>query len=437
MTEPKKKKSKRTRNLIFILVVIIVVAALAAVGVKSGKGKTTEHKLESYQDTEKVGYGDIREVVSAQGPLAPFETVHVRSEASGKVDKLYVETGDYVKKDDPLVELDQKDLLIELRRAEASVQAAKANLDQQKKGWVPIEKARVEEQIRALEIELTQRESDLARVKELHKKGFASDSELEAAQFARDQTDVALQNAKEQLEILLEGSPEEIVALYEAYYRQAKADYDRAQNALGNSTIISPMDGVVLERFVTEGSVIVSSQASFGGTNDLVVLIGDMSKMKVKALVDETDIGQVHIGQKAVIRVDAFEDEEFDAEVTKINPMGDTSMTVTSFEVEMVIDNPDGKLLTNLTAYVDIITNEVTDVLRVPDRAVRSVGGKDYVFVVDDDDVLHQREVDLGITDYESTQVLSGLEDGERVVSKGVPSSLFEEPKEEEGKDGN
>jgi HlyD family secretion protein len=350
---------------------------------------------------------------------------------------LFVETGDQVMQRDPLVELDQEDLRIELRRAEAAVEAARANLAQQRKGWVPAEKARVEQQIRTLEIDLDQRENDLTRVKELHEGGFASDTELEAAQYARDQAAVALENAHEQLDILLEGNPKEIVDFYEATYRQTKAEYDRAASALGEATIFSPMDGVVLERFVTEGSVIVSSQASFGAGNDMVVLIGDLSRMKIKALVDETDIGRVHIGQKALINVDAFEDEEFEAQVTKINPMGKTATTVTSFEVEMEIENPEGKLLPNLTAYVDIITDEVTDVLIVPDRAVLRSGGKDYVFVVDDEDILHQRQVELGVTDYENTEVLSGLEEGERVVVRGVPSQLFEEEEEdkEEGKD--
>jgi multidrug efflux pump subunit AcrA (membrane-fusion protein) len=101
----------------------------------------------------------------------------------------------------------------------------------------------------------------------------------------------------------------------------------------------------------------------------------------------------------------------------------------------MEIDNPEGKLLPNLTAYVDIVTNEVKDVLIVPDKAVLRSNGKDYVFVVDDDDILHQREVALGATDYENTEVLSGVEEGERVVSKGVPTQPFDaEKKSKKGK---
>jgi HlyD family secretion protein len=434
MAKPEKRKSRKLRNFIFILVVIAFATVLATVASKSG-GTKGEHKLASYMGTDEAKRGDIRQVVSAQGPLSPYDTVHVRSEASGRVAELFVETGDRVKVGDPLVELDQKNLLIELNRAKAAVEAAKANLDQQKKGWVPSEKSRVEQQIRTLEIDLNQRETDLARVEKLHAAGFASDSELEAAQYARNQAAVALQNAREQLDILLEGNPKEIVDYYQANYRMVKAEYDRAQTALGDATILSPMDGVVLQRFVTEGSVIVSSQASFGGNNDLVVLIGDLSRMKVKALVDETDIGKVQFGQKALITVDAFEGEEFEARVAKINPMGNISTTVTNFEVEMEIDNPEGKLLPNLTAYVDIVTNEVKDVLIVPDKAVLRSNGKDYVFVVDDDDILHQREVALGATDYENTEVLSGVEEGERVVSKGVPTQPFDaEKKSKKGK---
>jgi len=188
----------------------------------------------------------------------------------------------------------------------------------------------------------------------------------------------------------------------------------------------------VLEKFITEGSVVVSSQASFGAGSDLIVLIGDLSKMKVQALVDETDIGRVKVGQKVVIEVDAFEGDEFEAEVIKINPMGSVTTTVTNFEVEMVIDNPDGKLLPNLTAYVDIITDEVTDVVIVPDSAIMRTAEKNYVFVVGDGDVLEQREVELGITDYENTEIKSGVEEGEKILVKGVPSEPFEEEKKDE-----
>ncbi len=426
-----KKKSNKARNFIFIVIFIAAVAAIVifASNRKSGAGV---HKLETYMETEEVGRGEVRQVVSAQGPLQPYDTVHVRSEASGKVSELFVDVGDKVSVGDPLVELDQDDLRINLKRAEASVEAARASLAQQKKGWLPAERANMEDQVRRYELDLAQRESDLARTSELHTAGFKADAELESAEYARDQASLSLDNARAQLRILLDGSPEEIVAYYEAIYRQASADYESATSALGDSTILSPMTGVVLEKFITEGSVVVSSQASFGAGSDLIVLIGDLSKMKVQALVDETDIGRVKVGQKVVIEVDAFEGDEFEAEVIKINPMGSVTTTVTNFEVEMVIDNPDGKLLPNLTAYVDIITDEVTDVVIVPDSAIMRTAEKNYVFVVGDGDVLEQREVELGITDYENTEIKSGVEEGEKILVKGVPSEPFEEEKKDE-----
>ena len=431
MKMKKKKKSNKARNLAFIAIIIAMVVIFVIIGGKKDKDDD-ERKLASYMKTEEVERGDIRQTVGAQGPMLPYDTVHIRSEASGKVDELFFDVGDEVLVDDPLVELDQEILLINMRAAQASVEASRANLKQQRKGWVPSEKARFEEQIRTLEIDLDKYESDLARTRELFDAGFASDAELETAEYICTQSRVALENAREQLEILLEGSPEEIVELYEANYRMSKAEYDRAAKSLGDSTIYSPMAGVILEKFVTEGSVVVSSQSSFGAGSDLIALIGDLSMMKILALVDETDIGLVGIGQKVVIEVDAFEGEEFITSVTKINPMGKVTTTVTNFEVEMVIDNPDGKLLPNLTAYIDIVTNEVIDVVKVPDNAVLRFKGIDYVFVVDDDDNLVQREVELGITDYEFTEVISGLEDGEKVVVRGLTSEPFDVDEEDE-----
>lgn len=434
MKMKKKKKNNKARNLGFIAIIIAMVVIFVIIG---GKKDTDEddRKLVSYMKTEEIERGDIRQTVGAQGPMVPFDTVHVRSEASGKVDELFFDVGDEVLADDPLVGLDQEVLHINMRAAQASVESARASLKQQRKGWLPAEKARFEEQIRALEIDLNKYVSDLRRTRELYEAGFASDAEFESAEYIRNQSEMALENAREQLEILLDGSPEEIIELYEANYRMSKAEYDRAAKSLGDSTIYSPMGGVILEKFVTEGSVVVSSQSSFGAGSDLIALIGDLSKMKILALVDETDIGLVKVGQKVIIEVDAFEGDEFITSVTKINPMGKVTTTVTNFEVEMVIDNPDGNLLPNLTAYIDIVTEEVVDVVMVPDNAVLRFKGVDYVFVVDDDDNLIQREVELGITDYEYTEVLSGLEGGEKVVVRGLPSEPYDIEEEEPAED--
>ncbi len=214
----KKKKSNKARNLVFIVIIIVMVVIFAIIGGRKDKDED-DRKLASYMKTEEIERGDIRQIVGAQGPMVPYDTVHIRSEASGKVDELFFDVGDEVLVGDPLVELDQEVLLINMRAAQASVEASRANLKQQRKGWVPSEKARFEEQIRTLEIDLDKYESDLARTRELHGAGFASDAELETAEYIRNQSRVALENAREQLEILLDGSPEEIVELYEANYR--------------------------------------------------------------------------------------------------------------------------------------------------------------------------------------------------------------------------
>jgi len=199
---------------------------------------------------------------------------------------------------------------------------------------------------------------------------------------------------------------------------QARAALDRAELDLRNSTIVSPMDGVVLSRDVEVGDA-VSSILVLGSQATLIMTLGDISDVYVRGKVDEADIGKVYIGQPARIVVESFKDKEFRGEVTRISPLGVEEDNVTTFEVRVSIANPTGELKANMTANAEIILEEKHDVLLVREAAVLYDQNRNaFVEVPDPAAETGRRKVPvkLGISNGILTEVVSGLKEGDQVI---------------------
>lgn len=428
--EMKRPKSNRRRfrrllNWIFFVILIGGVGAISWYSYAQTQ-KQTKWRLQEYQGTESTYMGDLEVSVLASATLQPFDVVMVRPEASGKVEQLFADVGDVVEKGDPLAGLDQEDLLTRLDTARAELSRQRAQLQLVRRGYTPRERQAYESSVESAELALKEAVEDLEHVRELHVAGFASDEELDSAEYAVEQAEQARDQAVDALNVLLEGSMLEEIQAAEAGYRAAEVAVRDAENSLGDAVIYSPMSGVVLERLVTEGSVVVSTLASFA-QGDVMFTIGDLASMKALASVDENDIGSVKIGQRCALDVDAYPDETFEGEVFKIHPQADTTGGVTAFTVEIEVPNPDGRLMAGMSCEVEIVTEVVENILLVPDRAVAEKDERYFVFVVNDKDQIEAREITIGRTNYEETEVVSGLEEGEQVIVRGVPRDLLDE----------
>jgi HlyD family secretion protein len=180
----------------------------------------------------------------------------------------------------------------------------------------------------------------------------------------------------------------------------------------------------------------VSSLIGLGG-GDVICTIGDLAKMKAYANVDENDIGSVKEGQIVKLTVDAYPDEPFAGTVLKIHPEATVQSGVNAFVTEIEVPNEDGRLMAGMTCEVEIVTKTLEDIVLVPDRAIAQKNDRNFVFVVNEDTKkIEAREVEIGETNYESTEVLSGLEEGEQVIVRSVPSDLLDEVVKDDKKDG-
>jgi HlyD family secretion protein len=208
------------------------------------------------------------------------------------------------------------------------------------------------------------------------------------------------------------------IAKAEAQVAQAKASLENAEEDLRNSTIISPITGLVLSRDVNVGDA-VSSILVMGSQATLVFSLGDISEVYVQGKVDEADIGKVYMGQPARIVVESFKDKKFNGKVTKISPLGKEKDNVTTFEVRVSILNPTGELKANMSANAEIVLEEKKNVVMVPEASLIYDKDRNASVELPDPKAENGRKkipVKLGISNGVKTEIVSGVAEKQKVV---------------------
>ena len=299
---------KKKRKIWLIILCIAVVAIAVVLIVRASKSANKELVIR----THVVGEYTVENTVTATGTIEPVETVEVGTQVSGKVEKIYVDFNDVVKKGQLLAELDKLTLNQSLSRAKASLTSAESQLNYAKLTY--------------------------ERTKQLYEANAATLAAFQEAQNTYTQAQMSKKNAQ--------------------------AAYDQARVDLGYAEIYSPIDGIVLDRAVEVGQTVA---ASFS-TPTLFTLANDLTKMQVEADVDEADIGQVKVGQKVTFTVDAYMEDTFDGTVNQIRMKPTTTSNVVTYTVIIDAPNPEQKLFPGMTASVTIITEEETG-LGIPAEA--------------------------------------------------------------------
>jgi HlyD family secretion protein len=401
LTNGKAAKKRRRR------IIIAAVAALVLVG--GGYGVYAALRPSHDIDPSKLAVaerGDLARVVVATGKIQPLSKVEVKSKASGMVKKLYVDYDDKVKQGQTLMELDKVQLQAVVREAEANYQAAQASLDSSK---AQLERNKVD----AEGPDVPFLKLNMDRAEQMYKDGVMSKSFVEDAE---KNYQLALNKQMSSQRNLLVSRAE--IAKSEAQVAQAKAALENAEEDLRNSTIVSPIDGLVLSRDVSVGDG-VSSILILGSQATLVMTLGDTSEVYVQGKVDEADIGKVYLGQAARIVVESFKDKKFTGKVTRISPFGKEKDNVTTFEVRVSISNPTGELKANMSANAEIILEEKKNVLMVPEASLIYDKDRNASVELPDPKAENGKKkvpVKLGISNGVKTEIVSGLNEKQQVV---------------------
>jgi len=214
---------------------------------------------------------------------------------------------------------------------------------------------------------------------------------------------------------------EEAIRTARAQVAQAQAALSSAKTQLSYTRIVSPVSGVIASVSTQEGETIAAGLAA-----PTFVTIVDLSKLQVDALVDETDIGRVKVGDTTAFTVDSYPDEEFEGRVTAIYPKAIIDQNVVNYDVVVTIANPRGMLRPDMTANVTINIATKNNALAVPNKAIKREEGTKVVYVVENDKPMRRR-VRTGWKDSDYTEITSGLRGGEKVVVGDVPGSVREQ----------
>ncbi len=321
-------------------------------------------KSETAVTTAVVEKRDMGSLVQATGIIKPKvgAEVKVGARITGKVEHLYANIGDRVKKGQVLVRLEQDDLKARADQAEAAYLEAAAAFD----------KAKI----------------DLERDKPLAQEGYISKQNIDVFQNTYDMT--------------------------KARVMKAKADQDYAKAQLSYATITAPIGGTIASVTTQQGETVAA-----GLNAPTFITIIDLNKLEVNAYVDETDVGKIGVGQEAIFTVDTFPDKDFKGKVTAIYPRAVLQENVVNYITLISIENSEGKLKPDMTANVTITLKKKKGVLVVPAAAVVREGGKKYVALQGKDGKTTRREVKTGWKEGPYLEITSGLKEGDVVVISG------------------
>jgi HlyD family secretion protein len=347
----------------------------------------------------------VRSVV-ATGKIEPITKVEIKSKANGIIERLLADVDEVVASGQVLAELDKENLTARLREARANLQAAEAAREA---AIAQVKKNEIEAE--APDVAFARRNH--GRAQSLFDQNLVAQSALDDASSALDQAENRQRAAGGQLVIARARVVEAT-----ANVAQARAAVERAEEELANATIKAPIRATVLTRDVEVGSP-VSSILNLGANATLVMTLGDIEKVFVRGRVDEADIGRVRLGQTAKIATESFRDRTFDGRVTQISPIGIERDNVTTFEVEVSIDNPGKELKANMTANAEIVIEQLPESLLVPETAITYDAQRTpFVDLVDAAERSGRRRVaiKIGVGNGAQMQILSGVNAGDKIV---------------------
>ncbi len=344
----------------WIVMVIVVLATAASFG--TYKIFLLKGSKEVNFQTETVKRRDIASFVQATGVIRAKigAEVKVGARISGRVEKLYANIGDVVKKGQVIARLEQEDL-------QAKVNEAKMNL-----------------KINEATLELAQK--NLQRMQNLSAKDFIS----------KDIVDVA----------------EKDYRVTTAQVNQIRETIKYFETQMSYANIYAPISGVIASVATQQGETVSASSLNV----PTFVTIVDLHRLEIYAYVDETDIGKITPGLEATFAVDSFPDKDFKGKVTAIYPKATIQDNVVYYITVISIENPEGKLKPDMTVNATILLSKRDKVLAVPNKAIKREGGKKVVIVLDNNNPV-QKAVKTGWKDSAYTEVIEGVREGDKVVT--------------------
>ena len=326
------------------------------------------------QASVAVGRADLEETVSATGTLQPRDYVDVGTQVSGQLKVVHVEIGDVVKKGDLLAEIDPAVYLARVDANQAQLRHLEAQLAE-----------------RGAQLKLAEQRAQ--RQANMMREGATTAEAVQSAQ-------AELDSAKAQIQAL------------KAQMQQVRSTLRGDQANLGYTKIHAPMAGTVVTMAAKPGQTLNANQSA-----PIVLRIADLSTMTVQTLVSEADVSRLRVGMPVYFTTLGADGKRWHGRLRQVNPTPEVVNNVVLYNALFDVPNPDGALMTQMTAQVFFVAAEAKDAVVVPAAALERRDGRTTVRVQTDDGRFERREILVGLVTRVAAEVRSGLEPGERVAT--------------------
>lgn len=369
-----------------IIITLAVGAFIALIVSKQISGDEKQAEVNIAQ----VELGDITDSIMASGNLVFNTQVQLRSEVTGRVDKIFVQEGQGVKQGDMLMRLDTTAFESEVTRSKAILRAT-------------------EIEIKHSRTRLTNLERQLKRQKDLYDVGLGNQESYENIESARDLAKIDIESRIES-------------------YNQAQASLQIAQDRLSKSVFRAPMSGLLASVNIKEGETVIAGTTNIIGSD--LMLVADPSAILAELRVDETDIASIKLNQKANIYAAAYPNKPFSGTVINIgtsakNQAGSQGL---SFKVKVLLDTTERQLYAGMSCRAEIATSIAENGLKRPIEAIQKEDDKTFVWRLNSDNTVSKIAVTVGISSDIEQAITDGLNEGDKIViGPARPVSLLTE----------
>lgn len=399
-------KEKSGKLLYTIILILIFVLIISGCGSQSTADVEQEKIIPVNVALSKKE--DLPEYQSFPGKVMAVDEVSLSPKLGGRVEAILVREGEKVRAGQPLIRLEQKDVITQVNQAQAAYDAALANLSSLEQGQFPQQLAQLESALKQAEANYNNAKENYERMKELFNEGAIPKQQFESVELQYNLAKEQYESAKTQLSITKEKTIPESISAAKAQVKQAEAMLSAAKAALDDCIITSPIDGTV--------GAIAATVGGLASPGYPIITVGNLNSVEIHISVTEDRINGLKVGQEAEVFVDAAGDEPLKGEIISVSPFKDAMTQV--YPVKILVPNEQGLLKSGMFARVKLMVALHPEAVTVPEEAVVAYDGKRIVYTLEGD-VAKANVVETGPTSMGKTVILNGLEAGKEIIVEG------------------
>ncbi len=402
-------KGFKKKNLIFVIVLGVVVV-LAVGGVRA---LTKNKKVDTKQEIKnvrikKITLGSISDNVEYEGTLKPAKEVAVLPKTGGKVISVNVNVGDKVTEGQVLYTLDKEESEANLESQQAALASAEADLEKTSDSSQAQQISQAEQTYGKAQVEFNNVEDNYNKMQKLYGTGAISKKDLDDTKKQYDNASIDLKSAKDNLDIIENKIGPQSTRSAAARVSQSEAGVSTAQIQLNNSTITSPISGIVSEKDVEVGKMTSSQSGS--------VTVIDSSTLTAEITVPDNMIGKIKVGQSVPISINALDNKVVNGIIDTISPAANSKDKC--YTIKAKIDNANGDLKAGMFVKVSLQSDTKDNVLSVPNQAIKTENGVNYVYLVENSKI-KKVAINTGISNDKFTEVSGNISQTADIITEG------------------